>query len=328
MRVAIVGAGALGSILGGYFAEAGADVTLVARRAHAEAIRKGGLVIEGIRGHRVIRGLSLVEEPQALTEAELLILAVKSFDSPGVLPGLAHLRGRVGAALSVQNGGGKDEALAGVLGAEAVLGATTIVGGSMPEPGRVVHTGEGYTWVGEFDGRRTERLEAIVALYRRAGLAVEIPADIRSAIWCKLNQMTPAATLACVSRLYLHQVYQDPQLAALFVELSREIARIAPRLGIALGDYPGFPVRTLCEQPFEAAVASVVARGRLMEERGMTGVKISTLQDLDRGRRTEAAEIIGYVLEQAAAHSVPMPMLEVLYRVIRGVETAQLSAAG
>ena len=327
MHTVIVGAGALGSILGGYLAEAGVPVTLVGRKPHVDAIRSRGLVIDGLRGHRAVGNLHAVTDPREVASADVLILAVKSYDTAEALAAIAHLRGKVGAALSVQNGGGKDEALAEAFGSEAVVGATSIVGGSMPEPGRVMHTNEGATWIGELDGRRSARVEAIAECFRRAELAVEVREDIRSAIWCKLNQMVPAAALACVTRLRMHEMYQDRSLATLFVELSREIAAVADRTGIPLADYQGFPVKTLCSQPFDDAVESVMARGRMMQARGMTQVKISTLQDLERGRRTEAEQVIGYVVRLAATHRVPVPKLDLLYRVIQGVEAAQRVAA-
>lgn len=322
MRVVVAGAGALGSLLGGYLAEAGAEVTLLARPAHAEAIRAGGLTVEGIRGRRVIGGLRILDGPHAVRSADLLIVAAKSFDTPDLLGSLAHLRGETGAALSVQNGGGKDEVLATALGTEAVVGAATIVGAAMPEPGRVLHTNDGATWIGELDGRPSERTGRIAALFRQAGLRIEVVPDIRSATWCKLNQMVPAAALSLVTRLRLHEIYQQPDLAALFVELSLEVAGVAGRLGIPLGDFEGFPVKTLCSLPRAAAVDSVQARGRGMQERGLTQVRISTLQDLLRGRRTEAEQTIGYVLELGARQGVPLPMLTVFYRAIRGMEAA------
>ena len=327
MHTVVVGAGALGSILGGYVAETGEEVTLVGRRPHVDAIRARGLVIEGMRGRHVVRNIRAVTDPRGLASADALILAVKSYDTTEALASLSHLRGKIGAVLSVQNGGGKDEALAETFGRDAVVGATSIVGGAMPAPGRVIHTNEGGTWIGEFDGRRTARVEAIAEVFRKAGLRIEVRDDIRSAIWCKLNQMVPAAALACVTRLHVHEMYQDPSLAALFVELSREVAGVAARLDIPLVDCQGFPVKTLCSQPFETAVESVIARGLAMQERGMTQVKISTLQDLERGKRTEAEQVIGYVVGLAAAHGVAVPKLALLYRVIQGVEAAQLVSA-
>jgi 2-dehydropantoate 2-reductase len=264
-----------------------------------------------------------VADPAEVSSADLLIMCVKSQDNQQALTSLRHLRGKMGAALSVQNGGRKDEELAEAFGWDAVVGATTLVGAAMPEPGHVLHTGDGSTWIGEFDGKPSERVEAIADLFRKAELPIEVRPDIRTAIWCKLNQMAPAAALSCVARLYLHQVYQDRGLAAVFVELSREIAQVAERLEVPLADFRGFAVKTVCTLPFQDAVESVVARGRAMQEQGMTGVRISTLQDLERGKATEADQVIGHVVRLGAQVGVALPKLELLYRIIQGVEAGQ-----
>ncbi len=319
----IAGAGALGSVIGGYFAQAGADVTLIARKAHVEAIRARGLEIDGVRGRHVIRDVRAIVDPREAGPADLLILCVKSQDTGEALASLAHLRGRIGAAISVQNGGRKDEELTEAFGPEAVVGAMTLIGASMPGPGCVLHTGNGGTWIGELDGRPSARVETIADLFRKAGLPVEVHSNIRSATWCKLNQMVPAAALACVTRLSLHQIYLDRGLATLFVELSREVAQIAEKLGIPLDDFRGFAVKTVCSLPIKEAVESVIARGRAMLEQGVIQVRVSTLQDLERGKVTEADHTIGYVVRLAATLGLAVPKVELLYRVIQSAETAQ-----
>ena len=193
----------------------------------------------------------------------------------------------------------------------------------MPGPGRVLHTGNGGTWIGELDGRPSPRVEAIADLFRKAGLPVEVHSNIRSATWCKLNQMVPAATLSCLTRLPLHQIYLDRGLATLFVELCREVAQIAERQGIPLEDFRGFAMKTVCSLPFEAAVESVIARGRAMLEQGMTQVRVSTLQDLERGKATEADHTIGHVVRMAATLGLAVPKVELLYRLVQGIERAQ-----
>jgi 2-dehydropantoate 2-reductase len=264
-----------------------------------------------------------VVDPAEVQSAELLILCVKSQDNQKALTSLRHLRGGIGAAMSLQNGGRKDEELAEAFGRDAVVGATTLVGASMPEPGRVLHTNDGGTWIGEFDGPPSARVEAVADLFRKAELPIEVRPDIRTAIWCKLNQMVPAAALSCLTRLCIHQIYLDRELASLFVAISREVAQVGARLGIPLADFRGFTVKTVCTLPFEEAVKSVVARGRSMQEQGMTGVKISTLQDLERGRPTEADQTIGHVVRLAAELGVALPTLGLLYRVIQGIEAGQ-----
>jgi 2-dehydropantoate 2-reductase len=326
MKTVIVGAGALGSVIGGYAAQGGGDVTLIGRTAHVEAIRTRGLEIDGVRGRHVIRDVRAVVDPREATSGDLLILCVKSQDTAEALASLAHLRGRIGTTISVQNGGRKDEELAEAFGQEAVVGAMTLIGASMPEPGRVLHTGNGGTWIGELDGRPSARVEAIADVFRKAGLPVEVHSNIRSATWCKLNQMVPAAALSCVTRLPLHQIYLNRGLATLFVELSREVAQIAERMRIPLEDFRGFAVKTVCSLPLDAAVESVIARGRAMVEQGMTQVKISTLQDLERGKVTEADHTIGHVVRLAAKLGLAVPKVEVLYRLIQGIERAQQAA--
>ena len=327
MSIVILGAGALGSVLGAGFADAGADVTLVGRSAHIEAIRADGLQVDGVRGRRVSRGLKATADPCDVKAANVLMLCTKSYDTREALASVAYLRGRVGAALSLQNGARKDEELAEAFGREAVLGAATLVGGAIMGPGWVRHTNDGSTWLGEFDGRRTPRVEAIAELFRTAAFPVEIVPDIRSTTWCKLNQMVPAALLACLTRLPIHRIYLEDDLARLFVELSREVAAIAPRLGLELVDLPGSNVKSVCTLPFDAAVDAIKARGRAMQRRGMTEVKISTLQDLERGKRTESEQVIGHVVRLAAQHGVAVPRLELCYRILRGVESCA-DAAG
>ena len=327
MKTVVAGAGALGSVLGGYFAQGGADVTLIARKPHVDAIRAGGLHIGGRRGPQIVGEVKAVADPTEVRSADLLILCVKSQDNLEALASLRHLRGKIGAAISLQNGGRKDDELAEAFGQEVVVGATTLVGASMPEPGHVLHTNDGGTWIGEFDGRRSSRVEAIADLFRKADLPIEVVTDIRTAIWCKLNQMIPAAALSCVTRLCIHQIYLDLGLATLFVELSLEVARVADRLGIPLADYRGFAVKTVCTLPFTEAVESVIARGRAMQAQGMTQVKISTLQDLERGKPTEADQTIGHVVRVAREVGVPLPTVDLLFRVIQGIERTQRASS-
>jgi 2-dehydropantoate 2-reductase len=327
VKTVIAGAGALGSVIGGYFAQAGDDVTLIAREPHVKAIRARGLLIDGRRGPQIVRNVKAVVDPSEVHSADLLVMCVKSQDNLSALASLHHLRGKLGAAISLQNGGRKDDELAEAFGQDIVVGATTLVGASMPEPGLVMHTNDGGTWIGEFDGCPSARVEAIADLFRKADLAVEVPTDIRTAIWCKLNQMVPAAALSCVTRLCIHQIYLDRELATLFVEISRGVAQVAKRLDIPLADYRGFAVKTVCTLPFKEAVESVMARGRAMQEQGMTQVKISTLQDLERGKPTEADQTIGHVVRLARELGVALPTLDLLFRVIQGIERVQLTSA-
>ena len=322
MRTVIVGAGGLGSVVGGYLAKAGYPVTLIARPAHVKAIRDSGLEIMAVDGRHLIREVQATDNPKTVTAADLLILTVKTYDTEEALKGVAHLSGRVRCALSLQNGVLKDRALGAVFGPESVIGAATMIGATLTGPGKVHYTAPSTTYAGEFDRRETDRVTAVAEMFDKAGLRVQAAADIRSVTWCKLNHILPSASLSVLTRLEFHRVLKDRTLAALFVELTRECAQLAKAQGIPLNDFPGFEVKTVCEEPLEQAIAFVREYGKKIEAAGMTHVKISMLQDVERGKRTEVEEIIGYVVREAARLEIQVPKIDLTYRLVKGVSEA------
>ena len=322
MHTVIVGAGGLGSVVGGYLAKAGYPVTLIARPAHVRAIRDNGLEIAGLDGRHLVREVQATDNPKTVTTAELLILSVKTYDADEALKGVAHLSGRVRCALSLQNGILKDKALGVIFGLESVIGATTMIGATLAGPGRVLYTAPAITYVGEFDRRESDRVRAVAEMFGKAGLRIQAAADIRSATWCKLNTILPSASLSVLTRLEFHRVLKNRTLAALYVELARECAQLAKAKGIPLNDFPGFEVKTVCEAPMEEAAAFLQEQGRRMEEAGMTNVKISMLQDIERGKRTEVEAIIGYVVREAARLEIQVPKIDLIYRLVKGVSEA------
>ncbi|HZY31140.1 MAG TPA: ketopantoate reductase family protein [Candidatus Methylomirabilis sp.] len=322
MRTVIVGAGGLGSVVGGYVAKAGYPVTLIARPAHVEAIRGNGLEIAGIDGRHLVKEVQATDDPKTVTAAELLVLSVKTYDTEEALKGVAHLSGRIRCALSLQNGMLKDKALGVVFGLESVIGATTMIGAALAGPGKALYTAPSITYVGEYDRRETDRVKAVAEMFGKAGLKTQIASDIRSTTWCKLNTILPSAGLSVLTRLEFHRVLKNRALAGIYVELARECAQLAKAKGIPLNDFPGFEVKTVCEAPMEEAVAFLQEQGRKMEQGGMTRVKISMLQDIERGRRTEVEEILGYVVREAARLQIPIPNIQVVYRLVKGVSEA------
>ena len=322
MRTVIVGAGGLGSVVGGYLAKAGYPVTLIARPAHVKAICDSGLEIRAVDGRHLIREVQATDNPKTVTAADLLILTVKTYDTDEALKGVAHLSGRVRCALSLQNGVLKDKALGAVFGLESVIGAASMIGATLTGPGKVHYTAPSTTYVGEFDRRETDRVRAVAEMFDKAGLRIQAAADIRSVTWCKLNHILPSAGLSVLTRLEFHRVLKDRTLAALFVELTRECAQLAKARGIPLDDFPGFEVKTVCEEPLEQAIEFVREYGQKIEAAGMTHVKISMLQDVERGKRTEVEEIIGYVVREAARLQIPVPKIELVYRLVKGVSEA------
>jgi 2-dehydropantoate 2-reductase len=130
----------------------------------------------------------------------------------------------------------------------------------------------------------------------------------------------PAAALSALTRLEYYKVCKQPDLAALFVDLTHECAAVARADGVQIGDFQGFNPHTLVTLPRAEAVGALIARGEALEAQGLTEMRISLLQDLLRGRPTEVEETLGYVVRRAAERAVTVPLTRFAYGVIRGVE--------
>lgn len=313
MRIAVVGAGALGSLYAARLALAGHPVSLLARPHVAATIAAGGITVEGGEGRpEPVRSVRVTTSPAELAGADLLLLAVKTYHTAEILPALASLRGSLGAVCSLQNGVTKDAALVAVFGEEAVLGAMSLEGATPLHPGRVLWTSPTSTAFGELDGRMTGRVQAVVAAFREAGLKAEALGNIAGATWAKFGIMVPGATLGVLSRLPLYRLYGQPTLGALFIALCREVRALAESTGVPWEDFPGMRVATLCRLPTEEGVKLLAERGRAWQDAGATALKPSTLVDLERGRQTELPDLVGYLAAEGARRGLHVPYATIL----------------
>jgi 2-dehydropantoate 2-reductase len=317
MRVLVVGAGSLGTVVAAALAASGCEVALYCRPAQVAPIRAEGLALTGVRDVRA--RVQATADASEVGPVDYLLLAVKTRDTETALAAVGGVP--VGVAASLQNGLAKDDQLIATFGRERVLGATTILGATAAGPGRAAWTLAGTSYFGELEGPPTPRVEALVAAFNAAGLPAEAVADVRAAEWSKLCQIVPAAALSALTRLPYYQVCKQPFLADLFVDLTHECAAVAHAEGVQIGDYQGFNPHTLVTLPRIEAVAALIARGAAMEAQGLTEMRISMLQDLLRGRPTEVDETLGYVVVRAAALGVPAPLTRFAFGVIRGVES-------
>jgi 2-dehydropantoate 2-reductase len=324
IKIVVLGAGALGSLVGGRLAEAGCDVTLVGRRRHVEAIKERGLSIRG-PGGMITVGVKATDDPTKIGDTDALILTTKTKDTLEALDSVSHLASSLEFSFSLQNGLNKDDHLADKFGSRKVIGAATTEGVTLTDYGEVVHTIAGITFFGalggEDDARGVDNSEKMVRLFNNAGLRAEVVDDIRSAEWGKLIRMASGATLSILTRLEYHKILGNFDLAWCYVQLMRELAEIAKANGIILRDHTQMAVKSLVESPVEDAVRTIVQSGKKIESSGMTHVKISALQDIERGRKTELEELLGYPLSLAKKYNVNTPQLDFLYRLINGLDS-------
>ncbi len=322
-RVLVVGAGALGTVYGACLARGGADVQLLARRDHAEAIQDaGGVVVEGLQGTWQAR-LRAQWRPEALEPAETVVLTTKDHDAQAALAGVPH-RSAVRMALSFQNGVAKDRRLAEWCGGEHVIGAMSMVGATIVGPGVVRHTLDAPTYLGELPTGSSDRVRALGDLLEAGGLPVVLTPRILSAEWSKLVHASPTMTLSALARLPFHRVLLDPRLAGIYLDLLHEAVAVAAAAGVEVDDWPGmFPVRTLTTVGREESIALVHERGRAMEAAGSTNVRVSMLTDIERGRPLELGAVQGFLVEEGRRLSVATPLTAAGHALLAAIDAVR-----
>jgi 2-dehydropantoate 2-reductase len=318
MRMVILGAGALGSVFGAHLARAGADVLLIAREGRAKVIQEQGLTVTGLVDFSV--PVNVTARPRELQQADVLVVAVKTYDMDAALESVAHLH--VGTVLSVQNGVVKNEQLARRFGWQRTLGAAAHISAELLSNGVVRFTANEWCSIGELPMGTSTRVEELVATLAGAGLHVEASAQIASVEWTKYVVVASWMALAALSRLETYRMFQHPDLAWVAAKVVQEMIQLPDRLGIPLLDKGAFGAQELSRMPFEEVVAYFQRVGEHMEAQGATAHKVSILQDLERGRRLEVEEIFGYAVAKGAELGVSLPTVETCYRLIKGMSEA------
>ena len=330
-QVCILGAGGLGSVLGACLAESGADVTLVARPAHVDAIQTGGLRVVGIRGDRTVRtNLRAVSDPAAVEgDIDFLILLVKTRDSAAALAGARGLRDRIAAALSLQNSSTKDAVLSDWAGASRVVGASTTEAGTLIEPGVVRHTATAPVafYFGELDGRPSERIDSLVNIFKAAGFGAQATGAITEVEWEKVLSAALVAAFSITTVGFLPDATMTDTLrirtgAEHYVALATELLAIYKGLGFEPRDYfaPFSQFRKLSTATADESVALAMELGRSMAAAGVRG-RPSMHDDLLRRRPTEVEESIGAFVRAADRLAMDAPTLRAAYRIVRTYQT-------
>ncbi len=310
MRIGIIGAGALGSVIGGSLAEAGNDVLLVNRNhAHVDAINRDGLTIRTEGKDRAVAIRAAI--PAEVGEpADLVIVLVKSFHTAEAVREATGLVGPNTTVLSLQNGLGHEDILIGLVGRDRVIAGKTYVGGVMFGPGHVIAGVDGKeTIIGELDGRISPRIERIAATFEAAGMKLVVSRNIMGAMWDKLLVNIATGALSGITRLAYGGLYAVPELEVTAMAAVAEAIAVAKASGIEL--------ETL--HPHDAWVK---AGSGLPPE-----FKASMLQSLEKGSVTEVDFINGAVVRAGAKAGVPTPVNATLVACLKGIERAEFGAA-
>jgi len=307
-RILVAGAGALGSVFGGFLSRAGFDVTLLGRAAHMDAIAARGLAIDGIWGDHRIDGLRTATEPGQLDGAfDLVLLTVKSFDTEGMAAVVRPHLGDDGFVISLQNGLGNVEAVERVLGAERTIGARVIFGAAVPAPGRAhVSVFADPNALGSLDPHLHPRREAAARRWAERLADAGVPSvycdDLPSRLWAKVLYNAALNPLGALLGAHYGALPERAESRAIMDEVLDEAFRVAVADGAR---FPWAAAADYRREFYERLVPATYHH------------RPSMLQDLEAGRRTEIDAINGEVVRRGAAYGLATPVNETLMRLIK-----------
>ena len=316
MKFLFLGAGAIGTYVGGSLADAGHDVSFVERPATAAAIRADGLRLQVGGRIRSVSNVVAYDTPHDALAAgpyDVGVVALKSFDTPRAIDGLVDTGLDVPPILSLQNGVDNESAIAARLGADRVITGTVTSAIAKPGIGEVIE--EKHRGIGIALGHRLT--EPLVAALDQAGLSAKAFTDARAMKWSKLlTNLTGNATSAILD-MPVGQVFADKRLYGVEVEMMRECLRVMRAMSLAPVDLPGTPARALAfaVEKLPRFVAQPILARKLGSGRGdkMPSFHI----DLHSGRGTSEVEYLnGAVVRHGASVGVPAPVNDVLTRTL------------
>ncbi len=290
MRIVIMGAGGLGGYFGARLAAAGNDVAFVARGAHLAAIRGNGLRVESALGDLHLRDVVATGDAASLAPADVVIIAVKLWDTEAAAQAVKPLVRPGTAVVSFQNGVSKDDVLTRILGRETVIGGVGQIGVVIASPGVIRHTGTMAKVIfGELDNAHTPRVDALLETCHAAAIDAEIPPDINLAIWQKFAMLVPMAACTAGMRSTIGPIRANPQTRAFLADVMREVVAVGHALGIGLD-------------------ADFVAERMAFIDTLPAQMTASMQGDLARGNRLELPWFSGAVVELGRRTGVPTPL--------------------
>lgn len=294
MRIAIFGAGGAGGYFGARLAQAGEDVVFIARGEHLRAIRERGLTVETASGETVVRA-EATDDPKQVGEVDFVLVGVKTWQLAEAARAMRPMVGPRTSVVPLQNGVEAAEELSAEFSASRVLAGTCGTISRVVAPGRILSIGEtNFIKFGETDNRRSESVERLRAAFERAGVRVEVPADIQAAVWEKFIFVAPYGGVGAVARAPAGVIRSVPETRRMLERGMREIHEVARARGVSLGG--GVVERTM----------------RLMDALAPDATT-SLQRDIAAGRPSELEAWSGAVVRLGGAAGVATPLHEFIY---------------
>jgi len=303
-RIAVVGAGAVGSYFGGMLADAGAPVVLIGRKTFVDVVNRDGLLLDTLQGQKRVR-VEASTEISAAKSAGLVLFCVKTTDNASTARQLAPVLSRDATVLCMQNGVDNVEQIRAAAGIDA-LAAVVYVAASMPAPGHLKHVGRGDLVLGP----PSEKVQWIADAFVRANIPCLITDNIAGELWIKLVSNCALNAISALGQARYRQIADSADARKLMQAVVNEVFAVTRAANVVL---PGIP-----DADAACALAVKIATQ-------MAGALSSTAQDINRGKKTEIDSLNGYISRRGAELGVPTPVNQALYTLVELLENRATS---
>ena len=302
MRIAVFGAGGIGGYLGGRLAQAGEDVSVIARGGHLAAIRENGLKVDSVDGDFVFKPSIATDDPGEVGPVDVVILGVKAWQVTEAAEAMRPMVGPETCVLPLQNGVEATGQLSAVLGDGVALGGISGISGFIVGPGHIRNDASGpFLRFGEMNNQLSPRVERLSQAINRTGIKAEIPSNIESDIWWKLMFICASAGVGTVTRTPTGVWRSLPETWQMAVQIVREVESVAIAKGIDLAGNEA-----------EAAIS-------LLEKRPPNATSSLSI-DIMGGRPSELEAQIGVVVHLGKETGVPTPVSGFIYHCLLPLE--------
>ena len=297
MRIAVMGAGAVGGYFGGVLANQGEDVVLIARGAHGDAIAKNGLQVDSHWGNFNVN-VTVTDEPSSIGIVDLVLYCTKLYSNAEALPSIKRMIGPSTSILTIQNGVTSGSIIAEYYGWEHVLQGATYIESGIAGVGHIHQSGStARIEFGEKDGSNTERTKAILNLLDREGIQAVVSSNMVDALWNKMVMVGAIGTIMAASRASLPEILASPSGEHTIRSTMEEIVAVGQSQGIT------FPPRCV-DSKMEIAIEEA-------EE-----FQASLQYDLTSGKPLELDDILGSVVKIGREVGIPVPSSAALVTVL------------
>ena len=315
MTVAVVGAGAIGGLLGGHLARSGEDVILIARGAHLAAMQAHGITVR--KGHDEFTAHPrCTDDMRAITGADVVFITLKAHSIPAAAPRIGEALRDGACVVGAMNGipwwyfsdrhlesvdpGG---VIARSIPFQQVVGCVVYPAATIVAPGVIEHEEGDRFSIGEPDGAKTERVQRIAGMLSAAGFKAPVQSRLRSEIWLKLLGNATLNPISAVTRATLGEMFESEASRRLIRSLMEEVASVARSLEVEI---------------------PVSIEKRMQGAAGVAEHKTSMLQDLEAHKALELDALLGAVIEIADRQDVDVPSLRTLYELAKLAEAVAL----